>query len=80
MSTLPSHLQPHLFHALLTLLVAQSCLTLCDPRDGSLPGSSVPEILQARILDWGAIPFSRGFSQPRDQTQVSSIAGTRFTV
>ena len=36
----------------------QSCLTLCDPIDGSLPGSSVPGILQARVLEWGAIAFS----------------------
>ena len=36
----------------------QSCLTLCDPRDSSPPGSTVPGILQARILEWGAISFS----------------------
>ena len=41
-------------------LVYQSCLTLCDPMDYSSPGSSVPGILQARILDWVAFPFSRG--------------------
>ena len=46
--------------------VAQSCLTLCDPMDWSPPGSSVHGILQARILEWAAIPFSRGSSQPRD--------------
>ena len=56
------------------LLVAQSCLTLCDYLDCSLPGSSVHGILQARILEWVAIPFSRGSSQPRDQTEVSHIA------
>ena len=55
--------------------VAQSCLTLCDPMDCSLPGSSLHGILQARILEWVAIPFSRGSSQPRDQTWVSCIAG-----
>ena len=49
---------------------SQSCLTLCDPKDCSLPGSSVHGILQARILEWVAIPFSRGSSQPRDQTWV----------
>ena len=49
--------------------------TLCDPMDCSLPGSSVHGILQARILEWVAIPFSRGSSQSRDQTQVSCIAG-----
>ena len=52
-------------------LVAQSCLTLVTHR---LPGSTVQEILQARILEWVAISFSRGSSQPRNQTQVSSIA------
>ena len=46
--------------------VAQSCLTLCDPVDCSPPGSSVHRILQARILEWVAISFSRGPSQPRD--------------
>ena len=48
------------------VLVAQSCPTLCDPMDSSLPGSPVHGILQARILEWGAIPFSRGSSQFRD--------------
>ena len=47
------------------VLVAQSCLTLCDPMDCSPPGSSVLEILQT-ILEWVTIPFSRGSSQPRD--------------
>ena len=51
--------------------VAQSCPTLCDPMDCSLPGSFVHGILQAKMLEWVAIPFSRGSSQPRDQTQVS---------
>jgi len=55
--------------------VTQSCLTLCDPMDSSPPGSSVHGILQARILEWAAIPFSRGSSQPRDRTQVPHIAG-----
>ena len=62
------------------VLVHQSCLTLCDPMDCSLPGSSVHEILQARILEWVAIPFSRGFSQPRDQTWVSCFVGRFITV
>ena len=61
-------------------LVTQPCLTLCDPMDCSPPGSSVHEILQARILEWVAMPFSRGSSQPRDQTQVSCITGGFFTV
>ena len=43
---------------------AQSCLTLCDPMDCSLPGSSVREILLARILEWVAIPFAKGSAQP----------------
>ena len=47
-------------------LVPQSCPILCDPMDCSLPGSSVHGILLARILEWIAIPFSRGSSQPRD--------------
>ena len=50
------------------------------PMDCSLPGSSVHEILQARILGWVAILFSRDFSQPRDQTHVSHIAGKFFTI
>ena len=49
-----------------SVLVAQSCLTLYDAMDCSPPGSSVCEILQAGILEWVAIPFSRGSSQPRD--------------
>ena len=46
--------------------VAQSCPTVCDSVDRSPPGSSVHGILQARILEWVAIPFCRGTSQPRD--------------
>ena len=45
---------------------AQSCLTLCDLMDCSLPGSSFHGIFQARVLEWVAISFSRGSSQPRD--------------
>ena len=62
------------------VLVAQACPTLCDPMDYSLPGSSVIKILQARILEWIAIPFSRGFFQPRDQTWVSCITGKFSTL
>ena len=51
-----------------------SCLTLCDPLDYSLPGFSVHGILQARILEWVAISFSRGSHQPRDQTRVSYVS------
>ena len=59
--------------------VAQSSPTLCDPMDYSLPGSSVFGIFQARVLEWVAISFSRGSSQPRDQTQVSRTAGRCLT-
>ena len=52
-------------------LVTQSCLTLCDPIDCSLPGSSVHGILQARKVEWVAISFPSGSSRPREQTQVS---------
>ena len=62
------------------VLVAQSCLTLCNPLDCSSPGSSVHGILQAKILEWVAIPFSRESSQSRDRTQVSCIADRFFTV
>ena len=62
------------------MLTAQLCLTLCNSMDFSPPGSSVHGILQARILEWVAIPFSRGSSQPMDQTQVSCLAGRFFTV
>ena len=52
----------------------QLCPTLRDPMDSTVHG-----ILQARIWEWGAIPFSRGSSQPKDGTQVSYIAGRFFT-
>ena len=54
----------------------QSCPTLCDPWDCSPPGSSVPRIFQARILEWVAISFSRIPSQPRNWTQVSCVSCT----
>ena len=53
--------------------VTQSCLTHCDPVDYTVYG-----VLQARTLEWVAFPFSKGYSQPRDQTQVSHIAGGFF--
>ena len=62
------------------LLVPPSRLTLCDPVDCNPTGSSVHGILQARILEWVAIPFSRGSSQPRNQTQVFCITGRYFTI
>ena len=63
---------------LLCVLVTQSCLILCNPMDCSPLGSSVHGILQTRILECVAIPFSRGSSQPRDQTHVSCIADRFF--
>ena len=60
--------------------VAQLCPTLCNPVDCSPPDFSVHGILQARILEWVAVSFSRGSSQPRDRTQVSCIAGRRFNL
>ena len=60
--------------------VAQLCLTLCDPMDCRLPGSSVHGIFQARVLEWVPISSSRGSSQPRDGTWVSLIPGRRFTI
>ena len=67
----------HLFN---NFCVAQLCSTVWGPMAYSLLGSSVPGILQARILAWITIPFSRGSSQLRDQTCVSYIAGRFFTV
>ena len=64
--------------SLVKVLVTQSCPTLCDPMNCTLPGSSIHEILQTRILEWVAIPFSRGSSQHRDQTQVFYFAGRFF--
>ena len=59
----------------LKVKVPQLCVTLCNPMDYTVPG-----ILQARILEWVAFPFSRGSSQPRDQTQVSHIADRFFMI
>ena len=60
--------------------VTQTCPTLCNPVDCSPPGSSVHGILQARILEWVAISFSRGSSQPSEWTQFSRIAGRCFNL
>ena len=60
--------------------VAQACPTLCYPVDRSLPGSSIHGILQARVLEWVAIFFSRRSSQPRDRTPVSHIPGRRYNL
>ena len=62
------------------VLVVQSYLTLCDPMNCSPPSSSVHGTLQARILEWVAISFSRGSSWPRDWTQVSCTAGRFSTI
>ena len=59
--------------------VSQSCPTLCDPMDCSLPGSCIHGMLQARILEWVTISYSRGSSPPRDRTCVPYIAGVFFT-
>ena len=60
-------------------LASQLCLTLCNPKDCSLPGSSVHGIFQARVLEWVAMSFSWGTSQPRGRTRVSHIVGRCFT-
>ena len=74
---LNGHQTPHarvlLKQKLQKVKVTQSCLTLCDPMDYTVHG-----ILQARILEWVAFPFSRRSSQPRDRTQVSRTAGGFF--
>ena len=67
-------------NSVLSCFVAQSCLTLCDTTDCSPRGFSVHGILQAGILEWVAMPSSRGSSQPRDQTQIFCIAGGFFTI
>ena len=59
-----------------TTKLLQRCPTLCDPKDDSPPGSPVPEILQARTLEWVAISSSRGSSQPREWTQVSLLGSS----
>ena len=62
------------------VLVTQLCPAFCDLMDCSPPGSSVHEILQARILEWVAIPLSRKSSQSRDPIQVSCLAGRFFLI
>ena len=68
-------LLPTPFHlcAFCCCLLVKLCSTLCDPIDSTLPGSSVHGILQARILEWVAMPSSRGSSRPRNSTRVSCI-------
>ena len=60
--------------------VAHSCPTLCDPMDCSILRSSIHGIFQVRVLEWVAIPFSKGSSWPRDRTQVSHTVGRHFTI
>ena len=74
------HLKVYVLFLYSSSEVTQSCLTFCDPVNCSPPGSSVHGILQARILEWVAISFSREPSRPRVQTQVSRIAGRRFNL
>ena len=62
------------------VLVAQSCLTLCDPVDSSPPDSSGHGILQVRILEWVALPFFWGSSWPIHQTNVSCMVGRFLTI
>ena len=80
LTTLAPLVLPLPFDIDIDIEVAQSCLTLCDPMDCSLPGSFLHGIFQARVLEWVAISFSRGSSQPSNQTWVSHIAGRHFTV
>ena len=72
----------YLFYIWVCAKPLQSYLTLCNPMDCNPPDSSVHGIFQARILEWVAIPFSRGSSRPRDQTCVSmspALVGSFFT-
>ena len=68
----------HIYGKKVEVLVAQSCPAVCDPMDYSFPGSSVHGILQARILEWVAISFSRGSSWPRDRTHIFCLASGFF--
>ena len=76
------HMYIHIYVcvSIFVVLVGQLCLTLCDAMGCSPSGSSVHGILQVRILEWVAIPFSKRSSWPRDGTQVSRIAGSFFTI
>ena len=74
----------HICHGLwkwkVKVLITQWCPILFNLRDCRLPGSSVHGILQVRILEWVAIPFSRGSSQPKNRTQVSCMTSRFFTI
>ena len=67
-------MHPSVHCSMCVCLVTELCLILCDPRDCSPPSSSVHGIFQSRMLEWVAISFSRGFSQPRDQTRISCVS------
>ena len=71
METMQNESSLNNFHTLLCGAVSQSCMTLCDPMDCSLPGSSIRGIFQARLLEWVAMPSSKESSRPRDRIQVS---------
>ena len=74
--------QSFLWFRVIFVLVGQLCLTLCHPMDSTPPGSSAHGILQARILEWVAVPFSRGSSQPKDRAESltsPTLAGGLFT-
>ena len=75
-----THTQTHTHIYIMKVLVTQSCLPLCDPMDCSLLGSSVHGIFQTRILEWVAISFSRGSSNPREWTWISCLTGRFFTI
>ena len=77
--TIYIYIYTHTLCCLVLCLVAQSCLTLCDPMDCSMPGSSVHGDSPGKNTGEVAMPSSRGFPQPRYQTQVSCIAGRFFT-
>ena len=77
----PLILMINIIHTLKVKVMSLSHVQIfCDPMDCSLPGYSVHGIFQARVLEWLAISFSRGSSQPRDRTLLSCIAGRCFTI
>ena len=76
----PLYLSRSHSHRMKSVFITQLCATLCDSKDCSPSGYSVHGILQARILEWVAIPFSRGSSWLKDWTQVSHTAGRFFII
>ena len=79
-SSNPAFLMMYSAYKLSKVLVAQWCPTFCELMDCSPPGSFLRETLQARILEWVTIPFSRGSFWPKDWTRVSCITGRFFTI